>query len=177
MLYKNNNMEQRNQVRVLPPEQLDLIGVADFLWLVIIYLLPTISHWCSMPLYILEPMRLALFTTLLLTNNKTNSYILAISLPLFSFFVGGHPVFLKSILMAVELLVNVWLFWNIKERNVNMAIAAFSSIVLSKLLYYLAKFLLISAGVLQMSMVSTPIWIQIVITVVLSSLFVLRSKE
>lgn len=170
-------MEKGINSLAIAPKRVAMIGVVDLLWLVAIYYLPTLSHLCKIPFYILEPMRIALFTTLVLTNNKTNTYILALTLPLFSFFVGGHPVFLKSLMMAGELLINVWLFWRLTDKNVNHAVSAFLSIAISKSIYYVVKYFVVSIGLLKMSMISTPLWIQVIVALVLSSLFLLRRNS
>lgn len=77
-------------------------------------------------------MRCVLLLNLLLTGNKKNAYIMAVTLPLFSFFVGGHPVSAKAILMAAELSANVFLFDMLSGRIKNAAIAVFLLIVASK---------------------------------------------
>ena len=139
------------------------IILVDLLFVILLYFIPTLSHIFQIPFYLFEPMRVALFATIIFTNNKTNSYILAFTLPLFSFCVGGHPVLLKTFMMAVELTINVWLFWKIAGKKVALPFAAFISIVTSKAIYYLIKYAVISWGMLEMSIISTPIWIQLVI--------------
>lgn len=84
-----------------------LIDVAIFL---VIYLLPSISHLFPFPMYLIEPMRIAVLATYLLTRSKVNTSIIAVSIPLFSFLVTGHPVFFKSFLISVEFLTNILLF-------------------------------------------------------------------
>lgn len=59
--------------------------VLDVLMLVVIYYLPTISHHMAFPLYMLDPMRIVLFTSIILSRNKINSFFLATTIPLFSF--------------------------------------------------------------------------------------------
>ncbi|MDY0202455.1 MAG: hypothetical protein RBR40_15895, partial [Tenuifilaceae bacterium] len=56
----------------------------DIFALAFIYLIPTISHMLSFPLYLIEPMRIALVLALVHTT-KRNAYIIALTLPLFSF--------------------------------------------------------------------------------------------
>ena len=60
------------------------IVIYDFIALSIIYLIPTLSHIFSFPVYYLDPMRLMVFLVIIHTNKK-NSYIIAATLPLVSF--------------------------------------------------------------------------------------------
>ena len=77
----------------------------DILALTFIYFVPTISHMLSFPLYLIEPMRIALILALVHTTKK-NAYIIAITLPLFSFLVSAHPVFYKMMLISGELVID-----------------------------------------------------------------------
>lgn len=140
----------------------------DILALTFIYFVPTISHMLSFPLYLIEPMRIALILALVHTTKK-NAYIIAITLPLFSFLVSAHPVFYKMMLISGELVINVWLFYFILSRTKNAFVSILSSIVLSKAIYYLAKFIAI-ALILQTSerIISTSLYIQAATTIVFS---------
>lgn len=140
----------------------------DILALTFIYFVPTISHMLSFPLYLIEPMRIALILALVHTTKK-NAYIIAITLPLFSFLVSAHPVFYKMMLISGELVINVWLFYFILSRTKNAFVSILSSIILSKVIYYLAKFIAI-ALILQTSerIISTSLYIQAATTIVFS---------
>lgn len=151
--------------------KLETIVLWDLFVIGVFYMVPTLSHLTSVPFYRFEPMRCVLLMNLLLTGNKRNAYIMAITLPLFSFFVGGHPVFAKALLMAVELSVNVFLFDVLSKKIKNAAVAMFLSIVLSKVFYYIIKFGIISAGLLDASMVATGLLTQVIVAVVLSIAF------
>lgn len=147
----------------------------DVLAILLIYLLPSLSHLTSLQLYKFEPMRIVLLVNLLLIKDWRNAYIMAITLPLFSFVVGSHPVFVKAVLMAFELVANVYLFSKM-SRWLNSGVAMFFSIVLSKLLYYVVKFFIISIGLMLTTMVSTSLAIQLIIAFVLSLCFSFSSK-
>ena len=164
------------------------IGITDAGALLLIYLVPTLSHLTAIPFYLLDPMRIAVLGALLCTRNWKNSLMLAITLPLFSAMIGAHPIFPKCLLIAAELSVNVLLFaWFIsligKRQTTNSAnanaaglrfgSAAFVSILLSKLLYYGLKAMVLSAGLMQMELVSTAIWIQVLVAIALSAGFAL----
>ncbi len=170
-------MTNRTDVRTVDPGAIGLLVLNDILFLALIYLLPTLAHWSHAPLYRFEPMRIALLFTILFTGNRKNSYLMAVTIPLFSCFVGGHPVVIKALLMAAELLLNAFLFWKLSDLKCKAPIAALSSIVLSKAAYYSIKYLLIVAGTLEMSLISTSPWIQFLVALALSSLFILKKRK
>jgi len=142
----------------------------DIIAITSIYFLPIISHDLSIPLYYLEPMRIALLLSIIYTN-KMNTYIIGISLPIFSFIVSAHPVLIKSLLISTELLLNILIFFELKKYVKNVGIAIGLSIGLSKLFYYLIKYLLISSSFLSMGLISTPIYLQITLVVLFSAIF------
>jgi len=157
------------------------IGFTDAVCLLFIYLVPALSHALSVPLYLLDPMRLAVLGALLVTGNWKNSLILAITLPFFSALLGMHPVFPKCLLIAIELSVNVLLFiWLSRAFGRSRAasgLAVFVSILLSKGLYYGLKALVLSAGLLQMDLVSTAPMIQLAVALLISLGFAIWWKK
>jgi hypothetical protein len=112
-------------------------------------------------------MRIILILSILYTA-KTNAYILAFTLPMFSFIVSAHPVFLKMLLITIELTFNVWLFFVIQKYLKYAFISVFISIIASKSIYYILKFILISTALLDTGLVSTPLSIQVILTIALS---------
>ena len=146
------------------------IGLTDAAAVLFVFAVPALSHLTSVPFYLLDPMRMAVLGALLFSRNWKNALVLALALPLFSFAVSGHPVYPKFLLIAVELSVNVLLFaW--LSRKMNAGIAAFVSILLSKVLYYGFKAAVLSAGLLQADLISTTIWWQLGVAVGLSAAF------
>ena len=139
----------------------------DFSALAFIYLVPTFSHLLSLPVYFIEPMRLMLILALVHTN-KRNAYFIALSLPLFSFLISSHPVFAKMLLISFELGLNVYLFYLLKEVLKKIFPAIVLSILLSKLVYYSIKYLMIHFMILNTGLISTPILIQLITTLVFS---------
>jgi hypothetical protein len=140
----------------------------DIIALAFIYFVPTISHMLNFPLYLIEPMRIALILALVHTT-KRNAYIIAITLPLFSYLVSAHPVFYKMMLISGELVLNVWLFHFILSRSKNAFASILSSIILSKAVYYLTKFLIIALIIKTgESIIATPLYIQAISMLVLS---------
>jgi hypothetical protein len=142
-------------------------AVIDVTALVFVYLLPSFSHMLNFPLYLVDPMRIMIIIALSHTQRK-NVYLLALTLPVFSFVISAHPVFLKSLLITVELLFNVWLFYFLSSRIKSSFVAVFLSIFSSKLLYYLLKFIFIKLVLIDSVLITTPVWIQVVVMLTLS---------
>ena len=113
-------------------------------------------------------MRLMLVLALVHTN-KRNSYLLAISMPLFSFIISGHPVLAKMVLIGLELSLNVFLFYYLVMKVKYIFPAIFLSILLSKAVYYIMKYLLIKLALIDTPVVATPLLIQLLMTLVFSA--------
>ncbi len=150
---------------------LSKVILCDIICLALFLYVPALSHYSSIPLYRFEPMRIVLLINLLLLGDKKNSYFLAFILPLFSFIVSGHPLLPKAIIMSLELLTNVFLFFVFKTK-VNASASLFVSIIASKGVFYLLKFLLVSLGLLNSSLVETNLFIQVIVAGVLSLCFI-----
>lgn len=157
--------------------KIESIILLDIIALGIMYFIPAISHLTSYPLYKFEPMRCVLLANLLLVGNKKNTCIMAATLPLFSYVVAMHPVFLKSVIMAIELVANVILFFWLSEKKLKTGIAMFISIMASKLLYYALKLILIKVGILSLSLVDTSIVVQLIVALIISLGFMIFHKE
>ncbi|MBE0647810.1 MAG: hypothetical protein IH596_08505 [Bacteroidales bacterium] len=144
--------------------------------LLFIYLVPSISHLLSLPVYLIEPMRLMLILALVHTSKK-NAYLLALTMPLFSFLISSHPVVPKMMLITFELVFNVFLFYLLTKRMKYLFPAILLSILISKIAYYLIKFGLIQMTVLDSELVSTPITIQVIMVILFSSYVYLFYKR
>lgn len=140
----------------------------DIAALAFIYFVPAISHLLSLPVYLIEPMRLMLILALVHTT-KQNAYIIALSLPLFSFLISAHPVLPKMVLISFELVLNVFLFFALLKKFNNTFLAVLLSIITSKLIYYLLKFALIKLTIIDSGLISTPIVIQVIMVLIFSS--------
>ena len=121
---------------------LKVLFIDSFL-LLAIYLLPAVAHLTGIPVYMMEPMRLALILAIAHTN-RANTYLLAATLPLFSFLLSGHPVFIKMLIITAELLLNVWMFYFLTRRRLHPFTAMIIAILLSKIVCYLLYWPLIS---------------------------------
>ena len=74
------------------------VAVLDVFALMLVYFLPAFTHLTAIPFYIIEPFRLMILVSLVVMNNKHNALILAVTLPMFSFIVATHPLFIKAML-------------------------------------------------------------------------------
>lgn len=140
-------------------------GLLDAFALLFVFFVPTISHLFSYPVYVFEPMRIMVILAIAHTHRK-NVYLLALTLPLFSFLVSAHPHLLKSFLISFELLLNVWLFYALQHKIKNIFAVTLISVAASKVVYYLIKFLLISALFIEGSLVATPLMIQVGVSII-----------
>jgi hypothetical protein len=154
------------------------VVVTDIFVLLLVYLIPAGSHLLPFPLYILDPMRILLFTGYLLSQNSKNAYFLAITIPIFSMLITGHPVFAKSLLIAMELFVNIFIvaYWS-KYKGTSMYVVIFCSVIISKVVYYLMKYLFLSVGWLSGDLFSTGILTQLLVALVITIVFTYYHKK
>ena len=144
----------------------------DLAILIAIYFIPALSHIAPFPLYLLDPMRIFMLAGYVLTRQNTNAYLLALTIPLFSSLVTGHPPLFKAILISVELTVNILLFVQLLNRTkLHMAFALFFSIIGSKLVYYALKFAFINFGFVEGDVITTGLWMQLGTVVFVTLLF------
>ncbi len=144
--------------------------------ILLIYFTPALTHFLNFPLYLIEPMRLMLVLAMIHSDQR-NAYLLALTLPLFSFAVSAHPVIYKMLLITAELLFNVWLFYTFRNRMKNIFAAMASAIIISKAAYYGFKAIFISLALIGPGLISTPIWIQLLTTLLFSSYALLLLKN
>ncbi len=139
----------------------------DFLVICFVYLLPSLSHLTSIPFYLFDPMRLALIFCIITTGRK-NSILIALTLPLVSILISSHPAVVKGLLISAELSLNVFLFYFFSKRWSNLFVSMFVSIFFAKVFYYSVKIVLLNYNLIQGELISTPLWIQGLMMVVLS---------
>lgn len=160
-----------NKYRIISGSLFDIIVILSIL------VITTVSHFISaFPLFVLEPIRIAILLSMLYTS-RYNSIILAVILPLFSSVISSHPELFKSLIMCVELMSNVLIYNYICNRKINRIYPIFVSIVLSKILYYILKTVLLYLGLMHGQLLATNIFIQMAITVILSGAFFLLNKK
>lgn len=150
----------------------------DLLLISFIYFLPALSHMLAFPVYYLDPMRIALVITLAHTT-KRNSFLVALTLPIFSFLISSHPHIIKSLLISAELLINLGLFFWMSKKIKNVFISISVSIIASKIFYYAAKYILINKSVIDDALFATPIYYQSIVLLVLSVylLFINKTRK
>ncbi len=141
-------------------------ALIDVFALAFVFLMPTFSHVLSFPLYYIEPMRIMVVLAMM-HSHRNNAFILALILPLFSFAIAAHPVLIKSMLIAVELMAMVGAFYLLKKQT-HTFIAILSAIVLSKLVYYGLKYFAVLWLIPEQSMVGVPFVFQLLATLVIS---------
>jgi len=145
----------------------------DVVLLAALYLLPSFSHLTALPLYKLEPMRIALIVALLFTH-RANAYLIAFTIPLASAWITGHPPPLKAVLMGIEFSVLVASYTHLVNKDrIPAFVALASAILLGKAVYYSMKFVALSAGWLGGSLVSTPVQTQLILAVGTAAIFAL----
>lgn len=143
----------------------------DVVLLAALYFLPSLSHVTAVPLYMLEPMRIALIIALLFTN-RANAYFIAFTIPLASALITGHPTPFKALLMGIEFSALVACYGYLVQSVRIPAFAALTAaILLSKVLYYSMKFAALNAGLLTGSLVSTPLQTQMVLALGTAAVF------
>lgn len=140
----------------------------DTFALAFIFFIPALAHLVSLPVYMIEPMRLMLILSLA-HGTRTNAYFLAVALPLFSFVVSGHPVFFKMLIIAGELVLNVFLFFVLKNKLKNTFLSLFTAILFSKLACYLAYLVFFSWAFLREESSLSFILVQLATTLVFSA--------
>ncbi len=166
-----------NAISIKDNGKILLTSLFDLLALTFIFYVPAISHLLSFPLYLLEPMRIIIILSLV-HSSRNNSIFLAALLPVFSFVISSHPHLIKSLLISAELFLNVLLFVFISKKVSNVFASMFLSILISKLFYYIVKYFFISFQLLNSELISTPIYIQIITTIIFSAYaFVILDKN
>lgn len=158
------------------------IAVTDIVVLTTVYFIPAIVHSTGVNVNYFEPMRLLVFAALLISQSNGNALILAASLPLVSHMLPPHhPPFYKAVIMSAELLVNVAVFiWAVKKIKWPPFVLFFIATIISKLFYYLLKYIFIQIGLIEGKLVITDIGTQLITLSALSLLFAIfyrRKKE
>lgn len=156
-------------------KQVGLSAIFDFIAVLFVFFLPAFSHLLAFPLYLLDPMRIALILSIVYTNRK-NAYLIAFLLPVVSYILSSHPLLYKVLLISGELMINAFLFYFILNKTGKVFIAAIISIITSKALYYLAKFTVIYFAIEKTELVATPLYIQGIVSLALSVFVVIFLK-
>jgi hypothetical protein len=143
--------------------------------ILLVYFLPEISNLLDVQFYLFEPMRVIIVFAIVHTS-KENTYIIAVLLPAISYIFSSHPSVIKTFILSGDLLINIFLYFNLTKLKINKFLIMSVCIVASKIVYYLAKYLLIHFLVLKGKLIATPIYIQIMIVIILSGYVYLLDK-
>lgn len=169
-----------NNIIALPEYKPAVKGaLIDLTAVLLIYFTPAFSHLINLPVYLIEPVRLMLILSIA-HSSKTNTFILALTLPLFSHLISAHPVFLKTLLISFELVLFSFLFYELSKKFKSVFLVMFVSITAGKVFYYLFKYVLITSGLIQSELISTPVYLQLIVSVIFSvyvSIILNRNKQ
>ena len=143
--------------------------------LALVYLIPASVHFTGLPVYMIEPMRLMLVISFV-HGSRANSFLLACSLPFFSYLVSGHPELVKMLIITGELALNTALFYWLVKRYGSPFTALLLSVVISKIACYLAYWPVFSFGFMVEEAGMTFLIAQAV-TTLLFSLYVFLSYK
>lgn len=147
------------------------IVLVDVALLAALYLLPSFSHVTALPLYMFEPMRVALIIALLFTN-RANAYFIAFTIPLASAMITGHPAPFKALLMGIEFSIIVACYGYLVQMVRIPAFAALTAAIVSgKVVYYTMKFTALGAGLLTGNLISTPPQTQLILALGTAAIF------
>ena len=153
----------------------DALIVAAFL------ALPSVSHLLPIPLYMLEPMRIAMLVAFLTTKSVWNAVLMGLTIPIFSHLTAGHPELVKAFLISTELATNMLVFVHLYRRfNLHASILMILSVLISKTVYYALKYLTLVTGLLDDRLISSSVMNQLIallIVTVILSLFVPARNE
>ena len=154
-------MKSNVTIKVSASLLLDVIAV------IFIVYMSEISRFVGYQMYVIDPMRMMIVLAFAFTP-RWNAWVLAILLPLASYFWGYHPTITKTTLIAIELLLNVWLFWYLLDKTKMALLSILISIVFSKAVYYMMKFFCLRLGWLEGDLIATPLETQVITTVIFS---------
>ena len=151
--------------------------VLDMLSVLAVYTIPAISHMLAYPLYLFDPMRLIVLMGFMVYRNKWNSCALAVTLPLVSFLLSGHPVAIKNGLIAIELLTNILLLAYMLDKRANHTLSLVTSISVSKMVYYGLKYTVITFGFLNADLVATDLIYQVIVVAMICTIWFIWDKK
>jgi hypothetical protein len=163
----------------LPSGEIIKSACIDAVALAFIYFTPVLAHLAAFPVYMIEPMRIMVILSMA-HSSRRNSYLLALTLPLFSFITTSHPEFFKMLIITCELVVNVFLFYWLSARMKNAFFAMISAIITSKILCYLLYLIFFSMAFVRNESDMTFLAVQLITTLFFSIyifIFSLKKKS
>ncbi len=149
----------------------------DTVALAFIYFTPVIAHLIAFPVYMIEPMRIMVILSMA-HSSRRNSYLLAFTLPLFSYIATSHPEFLKMLIITAELGLNVFFFYWLYARMKNVFIAMASAIITSKVVCYIMYLIFFSIAFVRNEADILFLFVQLITTILFSAyIFIFRKKQ
>ena len=125
------------------------------------------SHHIGLPLYKINPMHWILYFIIILKKPTLGTIaVLAIALPFTSSILTGYPLFIKSFIISLELLTYGFIFSLLQKSN-SIFVPYILSQITGHTIYYGAKYYLIKAELLNSLLITSSIFFQLIISIVL----------
>jgi len=134
------------------------------------------AHLLPIPLYQLDPMKLFLMGAIMYSS-RGNAIFMAVTIPLFSTIAVGHPIFPKNLIISVELIIFTVVVTSFVFHRFGSNGQFVLAILISKIAYYILKTVMISIGMLNTSLFSTGMKMQLISVVILFSVFWLMKMQ
>lgn len=166
----------KSYATVVPTKELLKTVCIDTVALAFIYFTPSIAHLIAFPVYMIEPMRIMVILSIA-HSTRRNSYLLALTLPFFSYITTAHPEFFKMLIITAELILNVFLFYGLNSRMKNTFLSMITAIITSKVVCYLMYLIFFSIAFVRNEADVLFLFVQFITTIVFSSyLFIIWKK-
>ncbi|MBT3229388.1 MAG: hypothetical protein HOD43_02440 [Candidatus Marinimicrobia bacterium] len=150
--------------------------VLDVFILTALYTSVMFAHLLPIPLYQLDPMKLLLMGAIIYSS-RGNAILMAVSLPIFSTLAVGHPIFPKNLIISIELIIFTGVITSLGFHRFGSSVQFLLAVLISKIAYYLLKAALISFGMLNASLFSTGMGMQMISVGILFSVFWLMKLQ
>ncbi len=162
-------------IEIHPKELLKSVCI-DTIALAFIYFTPVIAHLIAFPVYMIEPMRLMVILSMA-HSSRRNSYLLAFTLPLFSYIATSHPEFFKMLIITAELGLNIFFFYWLSTRMKNVFLAMVSAIITSKVMCYTMYLIFFSIAFVRNEADVLFLFVQLITTILFSAYFFISWKK
>jgi len=153
-------------------------SILDIVAFVVVFFIPKIAGLIHFPFYMIEPMRLMVILSIA-HSSRLNSFFLALTLPVFSWAVSGHPELFKMMVMTGEITLNVFLFYFLFRKINSILLSMVISIVVSKVLCYTLYLVFFSMLFIREEADPSFLVVQVITTLVFSFyvFLILRKKS
>lgn len=136
------------------------------------------SHHIGLPLYKINPMHWILYFVIIFKKPTLSTIaVLAIALPFTSSILTGYPLFIKSLIIVLELLTYGFIFSLLLKCN-SIFVPYILSQIAGHTIYYGVKYYLIKAEILNSLLISSSIFFQLTISIVLGiSILIVNEQQ